>query len=314
MNELGKRSEPFFFLIDFELENIQIHKWDALPSNLYFDFGNVKHPAIQCFPEPENTQLSFEAYPYTEYAEAFRLVLDEINYGNSFLLNLTGRSKLNTQLSLEQIYQMSNAKYRLYLADSFVSYSPESFIQIKEGTISSFPMKGTIDASIENAKDIILADPKEKAEHNTIVDLIRNDMSRYAKQVHVPKYRYIDTIKSKDATLYQVSSEVKGQLQESYAEHIGSILFSMLPAGSVSGAPKVKTLEIIRRAEQSKRGYYTGVAGYFDGLNMDSCVLIRFIAQDQDSLYYHSGGGITFMSDVDKEYNELIQKIYVPTS
>ena len=175
-------------------------------------------------------------------------------------------------------------------------------------------MKGTIDADIDNAVQIILADEKEKAEHNTIVDLIRNDMSRYAKNVHVHRFRYIDKIETPEKNLLQVSSEVRGDLPENYHDILGDIIFSQLPAGSISGAPKHKTLDIIKEVEEGERSYYTGVAGFYDGKSLDSCVLIRYIEYDNGQLYYRSGGGITFMSKAEEEYKELLQKIYVPTS
>jgi len=88
----------------------------------------------------------------------------------------------------------------------------------------------------------------------------------------------------------------------------------LLPAGSISGAPKLKTLEIILETETYNRGYYTGVFGYFDGINLDSCVMIRFIENQNERLIFKSGGGITMMSDLDSEYRELIKKIYVPVN
>ena len=87
----------------------------------------------------------------------------------------------------------------------------------------------------------------------------------------------------------------------------------MLPAGSISGAPKPKTLEIIRSVEDGKRGYYTGVYGFFDGTNLDSAVAIRFIETHNQTFYYRSGGGVTSQSNCAEEYQELLDKIYVPT-
>jgi para-aminobenzoate synthetase component 1 len=109
-----------------------------------------------------------------------------------------------------------------------------------------------------------------------------------------------------------VSSKITGNLPENYAAKIGDILFSMLPAGSISGAPKKKTVEIIREAENYDRGFYTGIFGFFDGKNLDSCVLIRFIENQNDRLVYKSGGGITFMSRAETEYQEMLKKVYVP--
>ncbi len=146
----------------------------------------------------------------------------------------------------------------------------------------------------------------------TIVDLIRNDLSEVAKNVNVNRFRYIDRINTNHKDLLQVSSEIAGDLSSDYVSHLGSILISLLPAGSISGAPKKKTIQIIREAEQEKRGFYTGVFGYFDGKNLDSSVIIRFIEQEDGHFYYRSGGGITAQSEVEKEYQEVIDKIYVP--
>jgi para-aminobenzoate synthetase component 1 len=167
-------------------------------------------------------------------------------------------------------------------------------------------MKGTIDASIPNAEQIILNDPKEKAEHATIVDLIRNDLSIVADQVEVVSYRYIDKLSTNKGDLLQVSSKITGQLPENYAQKLGDIIFSLLPAGSISGAPKPKTLEIIEKAEDYKRGFYTGICGWFDGEKLDSAVMIRFIEQQDDKMIFKSGGGITSQSNMEKEYEELI--------
>jgi para-aminobenzoate synthetase component 1 len=173
-------------------------------------------------------------------------------------------------------------------------------------------MKGTIDASVENAREVIMHDPKEIAEHHTIVDLIRNDLSRVAENVTVDKFRYLDLVQTNQKNLWQVSSQISGSLPENYPSNIGELIYRMLPAGSVSGAPKNKTVEIIRNAENYERGYYTGIFGIFDGKNLDSCVLIRYIENQNGQLIYKSGGGITFMSEAEKEYEEMIKKVYVP--
>jgi para-aminobenzoate synthetase component 1 len=170
-------------------------------------------------------------------------------------------------------------------------------------------MKGTIHAGIPNAKDIILNDQKEYAEHATMVDLIRNDLSKVSSNVKVNQFRYYEEIKTNNGNLGQVSSEIMGELPPFFNEKIGDILFDLIPAGSISGAPKQKTLEIISKVENEDRGYYTGIAGYFDGKNLDSTVLIRYLQNDKT---YRSGGGITFNSDAMNEYKEMINKVYVP--
>ena len=102
------------------------------------------------------------------------------------------------------------------------------------------------------------------------------------------------------------------KLPDDYLTNLGSIIFRLLPAGSITGAPKKKTMQIIKEAETYDRGFYTGIMGYFDGKDLDSAVMIRFVEQEGGKMYFKSGGGITSQSDVENEYNEMKQKVYVP--
>jgi len=122
----------------------------------------------------------------------------------------------------------------------------------------------------------------------------------------------LEKVETDKGALLQVSSEIRGKLAPDYLSHLGDMLFSMLPAGSITGAPKIKTTEIIREVEQYDRGYYSGVFGVFDGQSLDSAVMIRFIEESDNGLLFKSGGGITAQSVMNEEYNEMIAKIYVP--
>ncbi len=313
INELGTKRIPFFFMIDFEMKKPIIYPLDELPDHIWYDLNGVSNRKAN---EADSVFFRFEPNPVSkqEYTKAFAIVQGHLQYGNTFLLNLAFPSQVDTELSLEDVYHRSEAKYKLYLKDELVVFSPEIFVQIKDDYIYSYPMKGTIDAEAMGADLHILNDKKEIAEHSTIVDLIRNDLSMVAKEVRVTKFRYIDTIKTNVNKLHQVSSEIRGKLSSNFHDRLGSILFTLLPAGSISGAPKPKTLEIIREAELYDRGYYTGVFGIYNGETLDSGVMIRYIEQIADgSLQYRSGGGITAMSNLETEYQELIDKIYVPT-
>ena len=157
-----------------------------------------------------------------------------------------------------------------------------------------------------------MQDPKQSAEHATIVDLIRNDLNRIAYRVRVDRYRYTERIHTDQGSIIQVSSQISGDLDSDFKAKIGDIILATLPAGSVTGAPKEKTVSIIRDVEDHDRGFYTGIMGYFDGKNLDSGVMIRFIEQSENGLVYKSGGGITTQSTCTEEYDEMIQKIYVP--
>ena len=152
---------------------------------------------------------------------------------------------------------------------------------------------------------------KESAEHATIVDLIRNDLSINCSDIEVENYRYIDRIRTNKGDILQVSSCISGKIKND--TELGTLILGLLPAGSVSGAPKAKTLEIIKDSEVENRGYYTGIAGIYDGKNIDSCVLIRSLELDKDNnLWFRSGGGITAKSNMSDEYDELLKKVYLP--
>lgn len=312
-NSYGYRRTPFFFLIDFEMKKPFICSISEAQSNgLYFVIKSKKN--FELSPSVLNEAYCLEAVPISrnQYTRAFALVKDHLKKGNSFLLNLTFPTNLDTDISLKQIFQKAHASYKLYREDDFVIFSPECFVKIQDDHIYAYPMKGTIDASVPNAEQCILLDDKERWEHNTIVDLIRNDLSMVSKNIVVERFRYIDRIKTDRRELLQVSSEIRGNLADNWQSNIGNMLIKLLPAGSISGAPKQKTVEIIREAEGQERGYYTGIFGIFDGQNLDSAVNIRYIEQTDKGLRYRSGGGITALSDEKTEYQELLDKVYVP--
>ncbi len=311
MNRLGADRIPFFFVIDFELDHVNVFTLQEL-DNIYFDINGVKnHPFGY-----GNKVINLEKgrIPFMEYKKAFDLVMEGILYGNSFLLNLTRATEISMNASLLDVFLNTKAKYKLYYKDEFVVYSPEPFVKIQNNLISSFPMKGTANANIPHAVEKLLANEKELSEHYTIVDLIRNDLSMVSDNVKVTDFRYLEEVVSNNQKLYQLSSKIEGQLESNWPSRLGEILLKLLPAGSISGAPKTKTIEIIQQAEGEKRGYYTGIMGIFDGEIVDSGVMIRFIEKRNNKYYYRSGGGITFQSDLNSEYSELIDKIYVPVS
>jgi para-aminobenzoate synthetase component 1 len=310
MNIWGHQGVPFLFIVDFEMKKPVIMRLDEInPAEIQFDingYSNTQQESVRKSP----FIISKRPISLENYQRKFDYVFHRLNYGDSYLTNLTSRTEVVVDSTLKEIFYSSKARYKLLLKDEFLVFSPEIFIQIRDGMIFSFPMKGTIDAAIPDAANVILNDTKELAEHVTIVDLIRNDLSEVAQHVKVKRFRYIEEIKTNDKRLLQVSSEIVGELNREMG--FGDIFSRLLPAGSVSGAPKEKTIQIIRAAEGEDRGYYTGVFGYFDGKQLDSGVMIRFIENSDGKFYYRSGGGITTQSIVEKEYQELIDKVYVP--
>jgi len=316
LNQWGREQIPFFFMLDFEGKHGYLAPLDQMTDNILFSIAGVSNSVANHTIKHSGlppTLIIKQPVSFEIYAKAFNQVLTELKNGNTYLLNLTFPTEIELNQSLLEIFHLSQAPFKLYVKEQLVVFSPERFIRIDNGIIKTYPMKGTIDASQLNARAKILADEKETAEHTTVVDLLRNDLALVAKQVRVEKFRYIDHIKAGKRELLQVSSEISGRLASNWRERIGDLLAALLPAGSISGAPKRKTVEIIKAVETSPRGFFTGVFGYFDGIQrLDSAVMIRFIEQTGNQFIYKSGGGITMDSQLEREYQEMLEKVYLP--
>ena len=312
MDELSLKKVPFFFMVDFLLEKVEVFQENEIKEeSLLIDFQNFKNMKTT---EAENAEIELKILSESAeiYRKGFDFVQENLRQGNSYLTNYTVKSEIAINLTLKEIFYHSKAKYKVWYNDEFVFFSPETFVEIIDGQIYTHPMKGTIEASIENAVEILKNDVKEKAEHFTVVDLLRNDLSMVADDVQVDEFQRIDFIKTQQKDLYAMSSKISGKLKPEFQNKIGTVMKTLLPAGSILGAPKPKTLEIIAEAENYDRGFYTGVCGWFDGENLDSCVMIRFIEKENGKLFFKSGGGITHLSKFADEYKEMKNKIYVP--
>jgi para-aminobenzoate synthetase component I len=305
LNQFGKEDEPFFFCISYDMETWDVQKLSHLDQDILFSFDETEIN--------KKSQLGVKEFINLDsYIKKFNTVIDNIKAGNTYLLNLTAPTKIFSSKTLLEIYKQASAKYKIYYKDKFVSFSPETFVTINNDTISTFPMKGTIDATIPNAKNNILNNPKELAEHIMVVDLLRNDLNIVSKNVHVEKFRYIEKIDAGDKELFQVSSKITGSLENNWHEHIGDILVPILPAGSITGTPKKKTVELIESIEQYDRGFFTGIWGIYKEKTLMSSIMIRFIENIDGKYLYKSGGGITLDSIVETEYQEMQDKVYLP--
>jgi para-aminobenzoate synthetase component 1 len=312
INTLSKQRTPFLFINSFDNEKIFAQPLDSLDDDIFYKLEDWRN-----YPVKKRTKtfiFSKSPIDFVTYQKAFNKVLEEIRAGNTYLLNLTFSTPVESSLSLKEIFTYARAKFKLYFKDEFICFSPERFVEITENTIATYPMKGTIDANLPHAKARILADEKEMAEHVMIVDLMRNDLGIIGSNVNVEQFRYVEKIQAGEKELLQVSSKITATLPSDWKDHIGTLLSQILPAGSISGTPKRSTLNIIKQIENVERGFYTGVFGVFDGKSLRSGVMIRFIEKENGTLFYKSGGGITIDSDVASEYEELLNKIYLPFS
>jgi para-aminobenzoate synthetase component 1 len=309
VNELAKQRKPFLFLSDFLAKKIEVYPLENLQEySIKYSIGKN----LQTTQKKKLYNIRKKPLSFTLYKKKFDKVIEYIKSGESYLLNLTQPTPVELNLSLTEVFDRTQAEYKLLYKDKFVCFSPEKFIKIKDGYIDTFPMKGTIDASIEDAKEKILADTKEMAEHIMVVDLLRNDLSIVAKKVNVKKFRYVTKLSTNEKDLLQVSSHINGYLGDDWHERLGDILSSILPAGSISGTPKKRTIEIIQEIEGYERDFFSGVFGVYDGTSFDSGVMIRFIEKEKGNFIYKSGGGITLDSNARDEYEELLSKIYLP--
>lgn len=310
IDTLSQLRTPFLFVISFDKAKIFAQPLEGLDEEIFYKLEEWRNYPAQR--RSKNFTFSSSPVGFSLYHETLARVLQEIRSGNTYLLNLTFKTPIETDLTLKDIFTYASAKFKLYFKDEFICFSPERFVEIEGNTIATYPMKGTIDANLPYAKEKILADKKEMAEHVMIVDLMRNDLGTVGKEVKVEKFRYVEEIKAGEKALLQVSSKITATLPSDWRDHLGGLLSRILPAGSISGTPKKSTVDIIEKTEVDRRGFYTGVFGIFDGTLLRSSVMIRFIEQDQGKLFYKSGGGITIDSEAKREYEELIDKIYLP--
>ena len=313
MNNLAMQGVPFLFIIDYEGKHAVVEPENEVDANeLKYCFNGKGNATQTAYPANKDIEWGIEPPTEAEYQHGFNIVRNAMLAGNSYLANLTCRIGLRTNLSLPDLYNAAEARYRLWMKDKLVCFSPETFVKIAQGEISSYPMKGTAEDLSPSSAEQLLANEKEAAEHATIVDLIRNDLSMVANDVHVERYRYVERLNTHRGPLLQTSSEIRGRLMPHLMQRPGDVIFSQLPAGSITGAPKKKTVEVIAEAENYHRDFYTGVMGRWDNGELDSAVMIRFIDQCHGKLFFKAGGGITAKSNWKDEYHEVIEKVYAP--
>ena len=305
LNDFGQQRTPCLFIIDYKGENGRVFPLSALPDDIKFSFSEDRKANATPIP------IEKHPIPYQEFEKPFNKVLSHLKNGDTELVNLTFATEISP-VSLSEVYQNASAKYKMLYKDDWVCFSPEIFVKIEDNLIKTYPMKGTISATIPDAEATLLHNEKEIDEHHKVVRLLSSDLQKVATNVHTTRFRYVDVIKKSTGDLLQTSSEIVGELPANWQEHLGDLLAAMLPAGSIAGAPKEKSVAVIDEAETYERGFYTGIAGVFDGKTLDSCVLIRFIERIGDRFFYKSGAGITAQSKPLDEYNEIIEKIYIP--
>ncbi len=252
-----------------------------------------------------------------EYCEMVQKGKDYIKEGDIFQVVLSNRMEADIEGSLLDTYRIlrtSNpSPYMFYFSSEDVEIagaSPETLVKLEKNWLYTFPLAGTRKRGETQAEDEalekeLLADEKERAEHNMLVDLGRNDIGKVSKiaSVNVEKYMAIERF----SHVMHIGSTVKGCIRDD--KDAVDAVDAILPAGTLSGAPKLRACEIINELEDNKRGIYGGAIGYLDFTgNLDTCIAIRLAFAKNGKVYVRSGAGIVADSVPEKEYEECINK------
>lgn len=240
-----------------------------------------------------------------------------IHEGDIFQIVLSNRLEAGYEGTLLNAYRMlrtiNPSPYMFYFSSEDLEVagaSPETLVKLTDGVLHTFPLAGTrrrgaTEDEDRRLEEELLHDEKELAEHNMLVDLGRNDIGRISRfgSVEVEKYHAIERF----SHVMHIGSTVRGELREGLGamDAVGAIL----PAGTLSGAPKIRACQLINELEGNKRGIYGGGIGYLDFTgNMDLCIAIRIAYKKNGKVFVRSGAGIVADSDPEKEYQECINK------
>lgn len=307
INAFGASKTPFIFCINYDKTDGFAYEQTNIPPHIKIDMAGLKQQNSLAKPSIcKHTPISFESYN-----AKIDTIKEHIKNGDIYLANLTCPTNIELKGSLQDIFEASSAPFKLLVDGNFVVHSPEEFVTIAQGLISTYPMKGTAVFDGQASIDALLDNQKELCEHTMVVDLLRNDISMVANEVRVDKFRYPLLIEADGKHLIQTVSKISGKLQDGYENSLGDLLFTLLPAGSITGTPKKKCVEILAKTEGYERGFYCGIFGEFDGVSLRSAVAIRYIEKTANGYVYKSGGGITVESDAKSEYEEMIKKVYL---
>lgn len=253
-----------------------------------------------------------------EYSAKVNKIKEYIKEGHIFQTVLSQRWTVETKqdgFALYKELRVLNPSPYLYYFNfgefEVIGSSPEMLVKQKENHIYTCPIAGTRKrgkdkAEDERLKEELLADEKEKAEHVMLVDLARNDMGRISQfgTVKVTQFMQVQNY----SHVMHIVSQVEGQKKGEY--HPLDLVVSFLPAGTLSGAPKIRAMEIIDELESVRRGLYGGATGYIDfSGDMDFCITIRTMIKKQDKVYLQAGAGIVADSVPESEYNECCNKV-----
>lgn len=323
-NSINVKVHPLFdqFLFGVYTDGIILDKLTNEIFYFYYDIDRSKllRKIIKSKIKNSFLKIKFlgDSLTKEEHKEKVLQVKEEIKAGNVFQCEVGFKSEFKIQGDALKIYEKlrkvnpSPFMYYLKFGDrKIIGASPELLFGLRDGEMQTSPLAGTIKRGKDQKDDqrlarVLLSDPKERAEHNMLVDLHRNDIGRVAEFGTV-KVRDLMSVK-KFSHVQHISSEIVGILKK--GEDTFSALAANFPAGTLTGAPKIEAMKIIDKTEQEARGPYGGAVGHF-GFNGDStfAIAIRSLFIAQDYGFTQTSGGIVYDSTPEKEYDEIQRKL-----
>lgn len=309
--------QKILLITNMDLKNDINAEYDLAKERLKEMSGIIKRRDI---PVEESGKLKSEPKPLfskDEYCDMVKKAKDYIREGDIFQVVLSNRLMGEFEGSLLSTYRMlrtiNPSPYMFYFSGTDVEVagaSPETLVKLEDGILHTFPLAGTRKRGKTSSEDFnlkmdLLSDEKELAEHNMLVDLGRNDLGKISKFGTVEVEVLHEIVKF--SHVMHIGSTVRGEIEEGF-DALDAIN-AVLPAGTLSGAPKIRASQIIGELEDNKRGIYGGAIGYIDFTgNMDTCIAIRLAFKKNGKVFVRSGAGIVADSNPEKEYEECINK------
>ena len=267
---------------------------------------------------PAKVKSDFKAlFTKDEYCGMVNKAKNHIREGDIFQVVLSNRYKADFEGSIFDTYRVlrtiNPSPYMFYFGGSnleIAGASPETLVKLRDGKLFTFPLAGTRSRGATDEEDIalekgLLADEKELAEHNMLVDLGRNDLGKICKFGTIAVEKYMSVLRF--SHVMHIGSTVSGEICEGKTGL--DAINAVLPAGTLSGAPKIRAMQIINELEQNKRGIYGGAIGYLDFAgNMDTCIAIRIVYKRDKKVFIRSGAGIVADSRPESEHQECVNK------
>ena len=308
--------QKIILIQNVKLENIE-NDYDKAVKDLEKMIELITNYKAKEIPKGRKTSDYRYLFEEDEYKKKVEITKNHIKEGNLFQLVLSNRIEADYEGSLFDTYRtlrtLNPSPYMFYFSSGDIEMagaSPETLVKVTNGEVRTFPLAGTRPRGKDDEEDKklekeLLADEKELSEHNMLVDLGRNDLGKICKYGSVKVEKYMEI--QRYSHVMHIGSTVYGKIRDD--KDAVDAIEAVLPAGTLSGAPKIRACKIINKLENNKRGVYGGAIGYLDfSGNMDTCIAIRLAFKKNGKVFIRSGAGIVADSVPENEFKECINK------